>query len=155
MGFKVVAIDNREEGRALAAENPLKPDLIVDPNEEGIADKLKEWSGGLGLNGFVVCTDYVDATSWALPHLRPRGTLVELGLPTKNFEFEPFKAIFEELTIKGSLVASKKQTEDMLKTVAKHGITTKINVLTPEEGVKLPDLYMDPHLKGRLVVKFE
>ena len=153
-GFRVAAVDIRPEGRALASEVPVKPDLIVDPNEDGIDDKLKAWSDNLGFAGVVICTDYNDATMWAINHLRPRGVAVEIGLPTKPLSFDAFKVVFDEIQIRGSLVSNKEQAEAMMKVVAEHGISTYINAVTIEEAVDLPDMYMDPHLKGRLVVRF-
>lgn len=154
-GFRVAAIDNREEGRALAAEVPVKPDLILDPHEKDAEDKLKEWADKLGPAGIMICTDYIEATTWALKQLRPRGIAVELGLPTKPFEFEPFKLVFDETQIRGSVVANKEQTAEMMRAVAKHKIRTKITPIKLEEALKLPESYMDPHLKGRLVLKFD
>lgn len=154
-GYRVAAIDNRPEGRALAAEVPLKPDLIVDPNQEGAQAMLKQWTGGLGLAGVIICTDKHEATTWALQAIRTRGIAVEIGLPTDPFPLDAFNLVFREIVYKGSLVSSRTQAEDMMQTVAKHKITTHIRPISMEEALDLPDLYMDKHLKGRLVVKID
>lgn len=151
-GFHVVAIDNREEGRSLAAEVPNPADLIVDPTEEGSLAKVKDWAGNMGLAGIMICTDKHEATIWALQAVRPRGVVVEIGLPVKPFPVEAFNLIFNEIVFKGSLLASQQQAEDMMKAISKYRIRTEIHPVSLEEAVDLPDMYMNPHLKGRLVV---
>jgi hypothetical protein len=42
----------------------------------------------------------------------------------------------------------------MLKVVKENGVKSHLTVVPFEGAVDLPDLYMDPHLKGRLVLKY-
>ena len=152
LGHAVVAIDNRAEGRSLAMEIPLPADLVVDSNTEAIS-KVKTWAGKDGLAAILVCTDDVVATEWSLNLVRPHGVAVPLGLPVDGFRFNAFTVIFGELIIKGSLVARRDQIEDMMKVVNEHKIRNVITTVGREEAPKLPDMYMSPHLKGRLVMK--
>lgn len=41
----------------------------------------------------------------------------------------------------------------MLDTAAKHDVKSWVTEIPLERAGELPQLYMDPHLKGRLVVK--
>lgn len=107
----------------------------------------------MGLAGVLVCTDKHEATVWALQAVRPRGVVVEIGLPTTPFPVEAFNLVFNEIVFKGSLVSNRQEAEDMMKAVAKHNIKTEIHTVSLEEALDLPDMYMNPHLKGRLVVK--
>ena len=153
LGYPVVAIDNRPEGRALAQEVPLPASLVIDSNDSDAIEKIKSWAGRGGLAGIIVCTDNVPVTKWSLKTLRPRGVCVPLGLPPGGFEFDAFDTVFQAYTIKGSLVSSTSELEDMMKVVDQYGIRSNITAV-PLEGVPdLPDMYMDPHLKGRLVMK--
>jgi D-arabinose 1-dehydrogenase-like Zn-dependent alcohol dehydrogenase len=152
-GHPVVAIDNRPEGRALAQELTLKADLVVDYNDPEAITKVKAWTGKGGLPAVVVTTDKVDAIQWSGRILRSRGTIVEIGLPTDPIKFDTFDIIFQEKTIKGSLVATKPQVETMLQLIDNFGIRSLITTVALEEGTNLTERYMDPHLKGRLVMK--
>ncbi|KAK5729084.1 hypothetical protein LTR15_002225 [Elasticomyces elasticus] len=154
LGHSVVAIDNRSEGRELAAEIPLPADLVVDYNDKNAVSTIRNWAGRDGLAAVLVCTDNVEATEWSLNLLRPHGVVVPVGLPVEGFKFSAFTLIFGELVIKGSLVATKLQIEDMLKVVAKFGIKNQIRTVGIDDAPKLPEMYMDAHLKGRLVLKF-
>lgn len=109
LGHPVVAIDNREEGRALAMEVPHPADLVLDYNDENAVNKIKQWAGRDGLAAVLVCTDNIDATEWSLKTLRPQGVCVPVGLPVEGFKFSAFTLIFQQHTIKGSLVASRNQ----------------------------------------------
>lgn len=152
-GYRVAAIDNREEGRQLAAEVPNPADIVIDPTEEGSLDKARSWAGKMGLAGAIICTDIHEATIWTLQAVRPRGVVVEIGLPTKPFPVEAFNLVFREIVFKGSLLSNRQQAEDMMKAVAKYKIKTEIHTVSMKEALDLPELYMNPHLKGRLVVK--
>jgi D-arabinose 1-dehydrogenase-like Zn-dependent alcohol dehydrogenase len=155
LGYQVVAIDNRPEGRELAVEFPLKADFVVDNTKDDAEAKIKEWAGDGGLPGIVVCVDRVPVIKWGLELLRPNGIYVPLGLPSPDMlEFNSFTLIFKSLTIKGSLVATQKNAQEMLNTVATHGVKNHLTVVSFEEGVNLPTMYWDDHLKGRLVLKY-
>jgi D-arabinose 1-dehydrogenase-like Zn-dependent alcohol dehydrogenase len=153
LGLQVVAIDNRPEGRELATAFDLKADLVLDPEAKDSVLKIKEWSGRDGLAAVVVCTDHIGISKWSLTTLRPHGVAVPLGLPPDGFTFDAFDLIFNEITIKGSLVANRVQTEDMLRIVARHNIKSHLKVLTMKDGPQLPEMYMDRHLQGRIVMK--
>ena len=154
LGYKVVAIDNRAEGRELAMEHDLKPDLVVAFNDED-AQKKVDLGGKGGLAGIVCCTDKQEAITWCLGALRTKGTLVEIGLPVEHIKFDSFDLIFQEKKIVGSLVSTKAQMLEMLKVVEKHNVRSHVTTVTLDQVPELPTRYMDPHLKGRLVMKIE
>lgn len=109
LGYMVVAIDNRSEGRELAQEAELKTDLVVDFNDKDAAEKIRNLVGEGGLASILCTTDSQEAITWSLGALRTRGTLVEIGLPVEHIKFDSFDFIFQEKTIKSSLVATKSQ----------------------------------------------
>ena len=152
-------MDNRKEGRDLALSFPenLRANLVVDFNDREAISKIKSWAGDGGVSSVVVCTDDIPANGWALKILRPRGTMVVVGLPSPELNgplrFNAFDLVFGELTVKGSLVANKELLDEMLAVVAQHGIRSHITTIASEQTPQLPEMYMDEHLKGRLVMK--
>ncbi|KAK4904968.1 hypothetical protein LTR49_025675 [Elasticomyces elasticus] len=122
LGHDVVAIDNRLEGRALAKELPLPADLVIDFHDKDVVSKIKTWAGKDGVAAVIVCTDNVPAIEWSFNILRVHGTVVPIGLPVGGFKFDAFTLIFSELVIKGSLVATRPQVEDLMTVVAKFEI---------------------------------
>lgn len=153
LGHRVVAIDNREEGLALATEFQLKADLVIDYTDNKAIDKVKTWTGQDGLAAIIVCTESVEATDWSLKTLRPHGVAVPLGLPPSGFKIDAFTMIFNELTLKGSLVSTRQQAEDMMKIVADYNIRSHVTTISMEEVRNVTDMYMDPKLKGRIVMQ--
>ncbi|KAF2652209.1 alcohol dehydrogenase GroES-like domain-containing protein [Lophiostoma macrostomum CBS 122681] len=157
LGHPVVAIDNRPEGLSLAVEasNPsLNADLVIDSRSPNALSDIKKWAGGSGLPAVVCCTDDVSVIEWGLELLRPQGVYVPLGLPTESLRFDSFTLIFKELTIKGSVVSTRKEAQDMLRCVHEHGVRNHLTVVEFGRSVELPELYMNKHLKGRLVVRY-
>ena len=157
LGYSTVAIDNRPEGLQLAREIPehLRPGKVVDYNANEAAKEVVDFAGGGGLAGVLVCTDNVEVTEWSLKLLRTHGVCVPLGLPTEGFKFSAFDTIFKELTIRGALVANQRLVSDMMKLVAEKEVRSHVQTVKLEDGTNLPDRYMNPRLKGRLVVIME
>ncbi|KAL3447863.1 chaperonin 10-like protein [Aspergillus insuetus] len=153
-GHPTVAIDNRPEGRHLANEGPehLRPQKIIDSTSPNAEQEIIDFAGDGGLAAVIVCTDNVEVTEWSLKLLRPRGVCVPLGLPEDGFKFSAFDLVFKELRVKGSLVCNQPQAAEMMKFVAENGVRSYVARIGLEEAVDLPERYMDPHLKGRLVV---
>jgi D-arabinose 1-dehydrogenase-like Zn-dependent alcohol dehydrogenase len=157
LGHPTIAIDNRPEGRDLAQEvgpKALRADAVVDYNDKDATEKVLQFGGEAGgVAGVIVCTDDVPATEWSLKILRPRGVCVPLGLPPGGFKFGAFDLVFKEQVVKGSLVANKSLVDEMFKIVEKHSVRSHITTVGFKDVPKLPDMYMDKHLKGRLVLK--
>lgn len=157
LGHPTVAIDNRPEGLALAKDLEsvaLRADATVDYNsDDAVQQVLRFAEDDGGVAGTIVCTDGVQVTEWSLKILRPRGVSVPLGLPPAGFHFSAFDLVFKELTVRGSLVANKKLVDEMMEVVSKHGVWSYVTTVKFEDVPRLPELYMDKHLKGRLVVK--
>ncbi|RAL17625.1 uncharacterized protein BO97DRAFT_419862 [Aspergillus homomorphus CBS 101889] len=66
--------------------------------------------------------------------------------------FSASDIVLKELIIRGNLVANQRLALDMMRFVAEKGVKSHITTLKLEEGKDLPQRYMFPHLKGRLVV---
>ena len=155
LGHPVVAVDNRPEGLALASEVPLPADLVLDFNDKDVLSKIQSWAGRGGLAAVLVTTDNLEPIEWCLNTLRPHGIAVPIGLPTESIKFNAFTLIFQELTVKGSVVATRLQVEDMLKVVDKFGIRSHVTTFGIEDAPKVTEWYMAKDLKGRLVLNFE
>jgi D-arabinose 1-dehydrogenase-like Zn-dependent alcohol dehydrogenase len=155
MGFRTVAIDNRNEGRQLALEvaDHLKPDLVVDSTANDAEEQILDFTLGEGLAGAVVCTDSIAANAWSLQQLGNRGVMVPLGLPKDKWQFDSEAMVFRELIIKGSYVSSAEEAELMFKVVAENEISSHLTVLGFDQIPSLVDRYLHKSMKGRLVIQ--
>lgn len=61
--------------------------------------------------------------------------------------------IFQQISVVGSVVATRKQAQDMLDLAAEKDVRSWVTEVSLDEAPGLPERYMNPHLKGRLVVK--
>ncbi|KAJ4373637.1 hypothetical protein N0V86_007780 [Didymella sp. IMI 355093] len=155
MGFRTVAIDNRDEGRQLALEvaDHLKPDLVIDSTANHAEKQILDFTFGEGLAGAVVCTDSIAANAWSLQQLGNRGVMVPLGLPKDKWQFDSEAMVFRELIIKGSYVSSAEEAELMFKVVAENEISSHLTVLAFGQIPSLVDRYLHKSMKGRLVIQ--
>jgi D-arabinose 1-dehydrogenase-like Zn-dependent alcohol dehydrogenase len=125
---------------------------VLSSDDPEAIQKVKQFSKS-GLPALVSCTDNVEVNAWALNLLGYGSFFVPLGLHTEGFKFNAFSIIFHEITVVGSVVASQKQIQEMLGFAAEHDVKSWVTELPLDKAGELPELYMDPHLKGRLVVK--
>jgi D-arabinose 1-dehydrogenase-like Zn-dependent alcohol dehydrogenase len=155
MGFRTVAVDNRQEGRQLAVETAedLKPDLVVDSAAHDADEQISQFTSGEGLAGIVVCTDSIQANAWSLQQLGDKGVMVPLGLPKDKWQFDSEAMVFRELVIKGSYVSSAEEAELMFRVVAEKNISSYLTILDFEQIPSLVDRYLHTSMKGRLVIK--
>ncbi|KAK7403273.1 hypothetical protein QQX98_010964 [Neonectria punicea] len=98
MGYRTIAIDNREAGRTLATEVPpgLSPDLVLDStSSDAAAAQILEFTNGEG----------IAAAIW---------------------RFDPSVMVFRELVIMGSYVASADSTRRMMDVVERSGVRSHV-----------------------------
>jgi D-arabinose 1-dehydrogenase-like Zn-dependent alcohol dehydrogenase len=155
LGYKVVAIDNRAEGRDLAVEGELKADWAINFTSEAAVDEVPNNVGRGELASMTCCNDAQGAITWSLGALRTRGELVELRLPVEHINFNSLDLIFEEKRIIDSLVSSKPQAEEMLRVVDEFNMRSHVTTVTLDQVPELPTRNTDRHLKSRLVMKTE
>ncbi|KAJ4316267.1 hypothetical protein N0V94_005546 [Neodidymelliopsis sp. IMI 364377] len=155
MGFRTVAVDNRQEGRQLAVETAghLKPDLVIDLAADDADEQMSQFTSGEGLAGIVVCTDSIQANAWSLQQLGNKGVMVPLGLPKDKWQFDSEAMVFRELIIRGSYVSSAEEAELMFKVVAEKSISSYLTILDFEQIPSLVDRYLHTSMKGRLVIQ--
>jgi D-arabinose 1-dehydrogenase-like Zn-dependent alcohol dehydrogenase len=103
----------------LAQELALRSDLVNDFKDTEVAERIQSWAGNGGSVAMAVCTDDIPAVLWTTKTLRTRGVVVNIGLPTKPIQFDASGVVSQEKSIKGFLVPTKMQIDEMLKGVDK------------------------------------
>lgn len=150
MGFKVVAIDARDDGLALSRD--CGADAVVDARKEK-ADVVKEvqsFTGGKGVDAAIVLADHAEALAAAVTRIH--GTVVQVAQP-ETFSVPYGELIFRDITFKGSLIASASESEEMLQCVAEHDIEVHTN---PFQGLgkveELLGMVESGKLRGKAVI---
>ncbi|KAF2100890.1 alcohol dehydrogenase [Rhizodiscina lignyota] len=151
-GLKVVGVDARDEGVELSAK--AGADLVQDARrgQEAVVHEIIEATGGKGVGATINLSEAKSAASLGCAITAKHGRLVQVAQPPEVVI--PFRElVFRDITVKGSLTGSAKQTQEMLHFVAKHGIHVETNIYHGLSEVSR--MVIDAHsgrLKGKSVV---
>ncbi|KAJ1019487.1 hypothetical protein NDA18_005970 [Ustilago nuda] len=164
MGCKVVAIDNRKEGIELANKAPenLRPDKTFVIDTEDAKNKcIEELSSSFyetnpGVDRVVINTENRGLIRFSQQFLRKGGQLVDVGLPADGpFEVDSFGLNFKEHTIRGRLICTPEQCQEMINLHAENGCSTFIEkTYSVEQANELAEHYKSKKLQGRLCMVF-
>lgn len=165
LGCRVIAIDNRHEGIATAQTVPdhLKPDMtFVTDSQDATNQVINHLQSSFhatnpGVDRVIVNAEARNLIRFAQQFLRKGGILVDVGLPSdRTLEVDPFALSFKEQTVKGRLICTPKQCQDMLNLHAKHGCKTHIGHTYGVEQInEMYNHYQRKDLKGRLCMVFQ
>jgi propanol-preferring alcohol dehydrogenase len=115
MGLQVVALDVSEEKLALARS--LGAEAAIDAGAADAARQVTQLTGG-GAHGVLVTAVSPGAFTQALRLVRRRGTVVFVGLPPGNFETRILDVVLKRITIRGSIVGTRRDLTEALQFAA-------------------------------------
>ncbi|KAE8154110.1 hypothetical protein BDV25DRAFT_148259, partial [Aspergillus avenaceus] len=144
LGYRVVAIDNRNHSLQLTADmsTELQPGLLVNTTHEEATANIMNHTSGEGLAAVINCTDSIQVNAWSLTLLRVGGVAVLLGLPVEQWRFDTKLIVFRELVLRGNYVASKQEVEQMMTVVGQHKIKSQLTVVGKDDIPRVPDTYL-------------
>lgn len=111
MGLHVVAVDVTEEKLALARS--LGADIAVNGRTGDAVAEVLQRTGG-GAHGVLVTAVSVPAFGQALQMVRRKGTVALVGLPPGEFPTPIFDVVLKRITVRGSIVGSRKDLTEAL-----------------------------------------
>lgn len=82
-------------------------DAVVDVTKEEIVSAVKSVTDGKGAHGALIIAPVAKAIGEAVKYMRPRGTVVIIGLPPGKFEADVFDLVLNAVTIRGSIVGTR------------------------------------------------
>ncbi|EXA34768.1 hypothetical protein FOVG_14181 [Fusarium oxysporum f. sp. pisi HDV247] len=158
MGYKVAAIDVKQDTLDLVASYNLKPDVCIlstDPAETSMEKITNIIKGDYpGLDATIIATDAPAAFDLAAKLTRKHGTMVLLGQPEKGITMSYQNVIFRDINLIGSLVADTDETEELLNLVVKHKIQVNVKEWKPEDAEKMRQEYLAGRNSGKNVIVF-
>jgi propanol-preferring alcohol dehydrogenase len=131
MGLNVVALDVSEAKLALARS--LGAELAVNAAEPDALRQIMKLTGG-GTHGVLVTAVSPSAFSQALRLVRRKGTVVFVGLPPGNFETRILDVVLKRITIRGSIVGTRKDLAEALSFAAAGKVRAHITT-APLSGI--------------------
>ncbi|KEZ76308.1 alcohol dehydrogenase [Salinisphaera hydrothermalis C41B8] len=111
MGLHVAALDVMPDKLALAHD--LGADVAINAAEDTAVEQVIDETRG-GAHGVLVTAVSVPAFNQALSLVRRRGTIALNGLPPGDFKTPIFDVVLKRLTIRGSIVGTRKDMEEAI-----------------------------------------
>ncbi|POM75459.1 Alcohol dehydrogenase [Phytophthora palmivora] len=154
MGYKVVAIDSGDDKRKLIESYGIKD--FIDFKDGNVIEQVRAATGGRGAHATIVVAGTKDAYKDPLMFLRPRGTLVAVGVPKDTAVVAPVEPLIPlEFRIVGSYVGSRQDAIEAIDLAADGQVKSTYTV---EPLKNLPDVFQRMHdgkLRGRVVLDCE
>ena len=149
MGFNVVAVDIADEKLDLAKN--LGADITINGKSVNPAQAIQEQVGGVQAAISVAVTK--TAFEQAYQSVKRGGTLVVVGLPHDDLPIPIFDTVLNGVTVRGSIVGTRKDMQEALEFAAQGKVKTIIES-TPLDSVnEVFDKMEKGQINGRIVLK--
>ncbi|GIG23139.1 zinc-dependent alcohol dehydrogenase [Cellulomonas chitinilytica] len=150
MGRRVAAIDVDESKLALARKHGAEV-AVNAATEADPAGRLQELTGG-GVHGALVTAVNAHAFPQAVGALRRGGTVSLVGLPPDQFPLDIFTTVLFGLTVRGSIVGTRKDMAEAIDFFAR-GKVSPTYAVRPMSDINAIFAEMEAgHIDGRIVM---
>lgn len=159
MGLEVFGVDNADEPLALARGLNVTGARIIDARREdadSIAREIgqrdgKQHRSEMGLDAVIILPESQQAFDYGVKLLRNHGKCVIVSFPKAGFHLSSHDVVFRDIAVVGSLFGSRRQANEMLQFVARHGVKAVVKTYPLS---RLNDLVAEYHrgCGGKLVV---
>ena len=153
MGLQIIAIDTGEEKESMTRE--LGAGAFVDfvRSADVVKDVRAATADGLGPHAVILVAVHETPFQQATAYLRPRGTVVAMGLPSNAYLRAPvFETVTGVKTIKGSYVGNRKDTSEAVDFFRRGLIRAPFKVVGLSELRRVYELMAQGKIVGRYVV---
>ncbi|KAI4170493.1 MAG: hypothetical protein LQ346_008852 [Caloplaca aetnensis] len=153
MGLRIIAIDGGEEKEKMAKE--LGADVFCDfaKSEDLVKDVQAATADGMGPHAVILVAVNEKPFQQAAAYVRPRGTVVAIGMPAGAFLKAPvFETVVGMKTIKGSYVGNRKDTTEALDFFARGLIKAPFKTIGMSRLQEVYDMMREGKIAGRYVV---
>jgi propanol-preferring alcohol dehydrogenase len=151
LGLHVVAIDVADDKLQLA--KTLGADLAVNAKAADAAAQVTKHTDG-GAHGVLVTAVSVPAFSQALQMVRRKGTVSLVGLPPGDFPTPIFDVVLKRITIRGSIVGTRKDLEEALAFAGEGKVRAHFHAAPLESINDIFAALKSGTVDGRMVVDF-
>lgn len=150
-GLRVIGIDTGSEKQNMSQQ--LGCEVFIDfKSTSDVATAIKDATGGIGAHAAVVAAASPAAYELALDYIRPRGTLVIVGMPNSILPVSIFKTVLMTHKIVGSAVGNRQDAVEALEIAARGMVKVHFTL----KGLSdLPNVFEDMiqgRIAGRIVL---
>lgn len=151
MGYNVVAVDIHQEKLELAKE--LGADVTVNGSETDPIQVIQEQVGGVHAAISVAVTK--KAFEQAYKSVRRGGSLVVVGLPNADLPIPIFDTVLNGVTVKGSIVGTRKDMQEALDFAARGKVRAIIETQPLEKINEIFERMEKGQINGRVVLTLD
>jgi propanol-preferring alcohol dehydrogenase len=130
MGFHVVAVDVSDSKLSLA--KALGADATVNAQAGDASEAVRKLTGG-GAHGVLVTAPSRPAFAQAIGMVRRKGTVSLIGLPPGDFPTPIFDVVLKRITIRGSIVGTRRDLDEAIAFAAEGKVRTKFTTRPLED----------------------
>jgi len=149
MGLRVAALDISPKKLALAKASGA--DLTFDANLPDVAYDIIRHTDG-GAHGVLVTAVSPAAFSQALEYVRRKGTISLVGLPPGSFPTPIFDVVLKRITIRGSIVGTRKDLDEALAFAAQGKAKAAFHTAPLDEINTVFKALAEGRIEGRVVL---
>ncbi|WP_019535443.1 alcohol dehydrogenase AdhP [Paenibacillus ginsengihumi] len=149
MGFQVIAVDISDDKLELARS--LGADLTVNGRSVNPAEEIDKQVGGAHASVCVAVN--AKAFEQAYRSVRRGGTMVVVGLPASELPIPIFDTVLNGVTVKGSIVGTRKDMQEALEFAARGQVKAMIEVQPLESINEVFERMEQGNINGRIVLK--
>lgn len=148
MGFHVIAVDIADEKLELASQ--LGADITINGLKNDPVETIKEKVGGVQASVSVAVTK--KAFEQAYQSVKRGGTLVVVGLPHDELPIPIFDTVLNGVTVKGSIVGTRKDMQEALDFAARGKVRSQIETAPLDSINEVFDNMVSGKINGRIVL---
>lgn len=149
MGMNVAAIDIADDKLELAKK--LGADIVVNAEHQNPGEFLKKEVGGM--HGALITAVSPIAFKQGLETLRRKGTMALNGLPPGNFDLPIFDTVLNRITIRGSIVGTRKDLKEAIQFAVEGKVKATISSAKLEDVNDVLDKMRKGQIEGRVVLE--
>lgn len=150
MGMRVIAVDVADDKLALAERHGAE--ITINAMGPDPAEAIQEAVGGA--HGVLVTAVHPDAFGQAIGMVRRGGTIVFNGLPPGDFPAPIFDIVLKGLTIRGSIVGTRRDMEEALEFYSRGLIHPMFSKRPLNEINEVLDEMDHGKIEGRVVLEY-
>jgi len=153
MGLDIIAIDAGDEKKKMTAQLGAQHFVDFSTSKNVVSDVKAATPDGLGPHAVILVAVNEKPFQQAAEYVRPRGTVVCIGLPAGAYLRAPvFESVIKMITIKGSYVGNRRDSAEAIEFFRRGLIKAPYKTVGLSELQGVYDLMHEGKIAGRYVV---
>ncbi|TVY42603.1 alcohol dehydrogenase [Lachnellula subtilissima] len=153
MGLDIIAIDAGDDKKKMTAQLGAQHFVDFSTSKNIVSDVKAATSDGLGPHAVLLVAVNEKPFQQAAEYVRPRGTVVCIGLPSGAYLRAPvFESVVKMITIKGSYVGNRRDSAEAIEFFRRGLIKAPFKTVGLSELQSVYELMHEGKIAGRYVV---